>query len=51
MGATIVKCCTPIALEEYGFDNAECISISLLKVGELYTSTDYGNGVVVVRMS
>ena len=51
MGATIVKCCTPIALEEYGFDNAECVGISLLKVGELYTSTDYGNGVVVVRMS
>jgi hypothetical protein len=51
MGATIVKCFTPIALEEYGFENAECIGISLLKVGEVYTSTDYGNGVVVVRMS
>ena len=51
MGATIVKCCTPIALGDYGFDKAECISISQLKVGELYTSTDYGNGVVVVRMS
>lgn len=51
MGATIIKCCTPLALGEYGFDKAECISISQLKVGELYTSTDYGNGVVVVRMS
>ena len=51
MGATIVKCCTPLALGEYGFDKAECISISQLKVGELFTSTDYGNGVVVVRMS
>ena len=51
MGATIVKCHTPIALEDYGFDNAECYDISLLKVGELYTSTHYGSGVVVVRMS
>ena len=51
MGATIVKCHTPIALEDYGFDNTECYSISMLKVGELYTSTKYGNGIVVVRMS
>ena len=51
MSATIVKCCTPIALEHYGFDNVECYDISLLKVGELYTSTHYGSGVVVVRMS
>ena len=51
MGATIVKCHTPIALEDYGFDNTECYGISMLKVGELYTSTKYGNGVVVVRMS
>lgn len=49
--ATIVKCLTPIALEDYGFDNAECVGISMLKVGELYTSTNYGSGVVVVRMS
>lgn len=49
--ATIVKCLTPIALEDYGFDNAECVGISMLKVGELYTSTTYGSGVVVVRMS
>ena len=51
MGATIVKCHTPIALEDYGFDNAECYGISMLKVGELYTSTKYGNGIVVVRIS
>ena len=51
IGATIVKCYTPIALEDYGFDNAECADISMLKVGELYTSTNYGSGVVVVRMS
>ena len=51
MGATIVKCYTPTALEDYGFDNAECVGISMLKVGELYTSTKYGNGIVVVRMS
>ena len=51
VGATIVKCYTPTALEDYGFDNAECVGISMLKVGELYTSTEYGSGVVVVRMS
>ena len=51
MGATIVKCHTSTALEDYGFDYAECVGISMLKVGELYTSTKYGNGVVVVRMS
>lgn len=51
ISATIVKCYTPTALEDYGFDNAECVGISMLKVGELYTSTNYGSGVVVVRMS
>ena len=51
VGATIVKCYTPTALEDYGFDNAECVGISMLKVGELYTSTNYGSGVVVVKMS
>ena len=51
MGATIVKCHTSTALEDYGFDYAECVDISMLKVGELYTSTEYGSGVVVVRMS
>lgn len=51
MGATIVKCYTSTALEDYGFDYAECVGISMLKVGELYTSTEYGSGVVVVRMS
>ena len=51
IGATIVKCYTPIAFEDYGFNNAECADISMLKVGELYTSTNYGSGVVVVRMS
>ena len=51
MGATIVKCYTSTALEDYGFDYAECAGISMLKVGELYTSTEYGSGAVVVRMS
>ena len=51
IGAIIVKCSTPIALEDYGFDNAECVGISMLKVGELYTSTKSVNGIVVVRMS
>ena len=51
MGATIVKCHTSTALEDYGFDSAARVGITMLKVGELYTSTEYGSGVVVVRMS
>ena len=51
IGATIVKCSTPIALEDYGFDIEECKEIGKLAVGELFTSHDYGNGAVIVRMS
>lgn len=51
MGAIIVKSCSPIALKDYGFDVEECKEISKLAVGELFTSHDYGNGVVVVRMA
>ena len=51
MGTIIAKCCTPVALQDYGFDYAECVGISMLQVGELYTSHDYGSGCVVVRMS
>ena len=51
MGTIIVKCCTPVALQDYGFTYAECVGISTLQVGELFTSHDYGSGCVVVRMS
>ena len=51
IGATIVKCYTPNTLKDYGFDIEECKEIGKLAVGELFTSHDYGNGAVIVRMS
>lgn len=51
MGTIIAKSCSPIALKDYGFDVEECVEIGKLAVGELFTSHDYGNGVVVVRMA
>lgn len=51
MGTIIVKTCSPIALKDYGFDDEECGEIGKLAVGELFTSHDYGNGAVVVRMA
>jgi hypothetical protein len=51
MGAIVVKGISPIILKDYGFDDDDCKAISTLAVGASYTSTDYGNGVVVVRMS
>ena len=47
----IVKSCSPFALKDYGFDNEECKEIGKLAVGELFTSHDYGNGMVVVRVA
>ena len=52
MGSVIViKSCSPIALKDYGFDIEECKEIGKLAVGELFTSHDYGNGMVIVRMA
>ena len=51
VGAIIVKCYTPNALKDYGFDIEECKEIGKLAVGELFTSHDYGNGMVIVRMA
>ena len=52
MGSVIViKSCSPIALKDYGFDLEECKEIGKLAVGELFTSHDYGNGMVIVRMA
>lgn len=51
MGTIIVKSCSPNALKDYCFDVEECREISKLAVGELFTSHDYGNGVVVVRIA
>ena len=47
----VIKSCSPIALKDYGFDIEECKEIGKLAVGELFTSHDYGNGMVIVRMA
>ena len=54
MGATIVKCHTSTAIEDYGFDYAECVGISMLKANEesifdisLTEKWGLGTGVIV----
>ena len=47
----VIKSCSPIALKAYGFGIEECKEIGKLAVGELFTSHDYGNGMVIVRMA
>ena len=47
----VIKSCSPIALKDYGFGIEECKEIGKLAVGELFTSHDYGNGMVIVRMA
>ena len=51
MGVTIVKGVSPMMLEDYGFDTEECTEIGKIKVGDSWTNSMYGNGVVVVRMA
>jgi hypothetical protein len=51
MGVTIVKGISPMILEEYGFDTEECTEIGKINVGDSWTNSMYGNGVVVVRMA
>lgn len=51
MGVLIVKGVSPMILKEYGFDTEECTEIGKIKVGDSWASSDYGNGVVVVRMA
>lgn len=51
MGVTIVKGVSPMILGEYGFDTEECTEIGKIKVGDSWTNSMYGNGVVVVRMA
>lgn len=51
MGVLIVKGVSPMILNEYGFDAEECTEIGKIKVGESWTNSMFGNGVVVVRMA
>ncbi len=51
MGVLIVKGVSPMILKEYGFDTEECTEIGKIKVGDSWTNSTFGNGVVVVRMA
>lgn len=51
MGVIIVKGVSPMILEDWGFDDEECVEIGKLEIGGTWANSYYGNGVVVVRMS
>lgn len=51
MGVVIVKGVSPMILEDWGFDDEECVEIGKLEIGGTWANSYYGNGVVVVRMS
>jgi hypothetical protein len=50
-GVIIVECSSAKALEVYGFDTEEIGEVSKLAVGEMFTSYDYGDGCVCVRIA
>lgn len=51
MGVVVVKGVSPMILEDWGFDDEECVEIGKLEIGGTWANSYYGNGVVVVRMS
>lgn len=51
MGVLIVKGVSPMILKNYGFDTDECTEIGKINVGDSWTNSMFGNGVVVVRMA
>lgn len=51
MGVVIVKGVSPMILEDWGFDDEECVEIGKLEIGGTWANSYYGNGVVVVRMA
>lgn len=51
MGIIVVKGISPMILEDWGFDKWECEEIGKMEIGGTWASSDYGNGVVVVRMA
>lgn len=51
MGIIIIKAISPLTLIDYGFDANECTEIGQLGIGQSWSNSFYGNGVVVVRMA
>lgn len=51
MGIIVVKGLSPMILEDWGFDAEECTEIGKINVGDSWTNSMYGNGVIVVRMA
>lgn len=51
MGVIIIKAISPLTLTDYGFDANECTEIGQLGIGQSWSNSDYGNGVIVVRMA
>lgn len=51
MGVIVVKGISPMILEDWGFEKWECEEIGKMEIGGTWASSDYGNGVIVVRMA
>lgn len=51
MGIIVVKGISPMILEGWGFEEWECVEIGKMEIGGTWASSDYGNGVIVVRMA
>lgn len=51
MGVIVVKGISPMILEDWGFEEWECVEIGKMEIGGTWANSYYGNGVVVVRMA
>jgi hypothetical protein len=51
MGVIVVKGVSPMILNDWGFDDEECVEIGKLEIGGTWANSAYGNGVIVVRMA
>lgn len=51
MGVIIIKAISPLTLIDYGFDTNECTEIGQLGIGQSWSNSVYGNGVIVVKMA
>lgn len=51
MGVIVVRGISPMILKDWGCDDDECVEIGKLEIGGTWANSEYGNGVVVVRMA
>lgn len=51
MGVIVAKGISPMILKDWGFEEWECVEIGKMDIGGTWASSDYGMGVIVVRMA